>query len=111
MSGTINNEGIADLLYENNANGIDKLGEKITKHFKFIDENIDYAGSIEIDLRVFERDKEGNMANLVNKSSFLNSNIRIDKNEARAELNKIYGVNIYKNGFRINLMEMKGSIG
>lgn len=100
LSGTINNEGIADLLYENNANGIDKLGEKITKHFKFIDENIDYAGSIEIDLRVFDRDKEG-IANLVNKSSFLNSNIRIDKNEARAELNKIYGVNIYKNGFRI----------
>lgn len=99
LSGTINNEGIADLFYENNVNGSNKFEEKITKYIK-LDKRADYAGLIEIDLRVFDRDKEG-IANLVNKTSFLNNNIRIDKNEARSELNKIYGVNIYKNGFRI----------
>ncbi|MGB3453606.1 MAG: sensor histidine kinase [Moheibacter sp.] len=100
ISGTIDEGGNAMLLFENNLNPNARQYEKINTHFN-LPENSKYCGILKIDYRVFDREPEA-IENLINKGLIDPvSQKYMGKNEARRLLNEIYGVNIYKNNFRI----------
>lgn len=100
ISGTINERGIAKLLFENNLNPNAKQSEIIETHFG-LEGNGRYCGLIEIDYRVFDREPEA-IDNLINKGLIDPVSQRyMGKHEARRLLNEVYGVNIYKSFFRI----------
>lgn len=98
--GTISNDGIANLEFENNINQEAVQKEKISKKFELTGNN-KYCGLIKIDFRVFDREPDA-IDNLINKG-LINpiSKKYMGKNEARRLLNEVYGVNVYKNNFRI----------
>ncbi|ANH61740.1 ATP-binding protein [Dokdonia donghaensis] len=100
ISGIISNEGEAILIFENNINPDAVQKETITKKFE-LTENNKYCGLIKIDFRVFDREPDA-IDNLINKGLIDPvSKKYMGKNEARRELNDVYGVNVYKNSFRI----------
>ncbi len=107
ISGTISNQGKAILFFENNVNPEIVQTEKIVKNFD-LSESSDFCGEIRIDFRVFDREPEA-IENLINKG-LINpvSKVLMGKREARNELNEVYGVNIYKNSFRIRPYGNKG---
>lgn len=98
--GTISENGKANLIFENNIIPDALQKEEIAKTFE-LSENNKYCGFIKIDFRVFDREPDA-IDNLINKG-LINpvSKKYMGKNEARRELNEVYGVNIYKNSFRI----------
>lgn len=100
ISGTIDNKGNANLIFENNLNPTAKQLENIVTHFQ-IGAGASYCGTIGIDYRVFDREPEA-IENLIDKGLIDPISQRyMGKNEARRALNEIYGVNIYKNFFRV----------
>lgn len=107
VSGTISDKGKANLLFENNVNPEVVQTEKIEKTFE-ISESSNFCGEIKIDFRVFDREPEA-IENLINKG-LINpvSKVLMGKREARNQLNEVYGVNIYKNSFRIRPYGNKG---
>ena len=107
ISGTISNNGVSNLLFENNLNPDILQTENITKKFS-LSESSKYCGEIKIDFRVFDREPEA-IDNLINKG-LINpvSKTLMGKREARNLLNEVYGVNIYKNSFRIRPYGNKG---
>lgn len=107
VSGTISDKGKANLLFENNVNPEVVQTEKIEKNFE-ISESSNFCGEIKIDFRVFDREPEA-IENLINKG-LINpvSKVLMGKREARNQLNEVYGVNIYKNSFRIRPYGNKG---
>lgn len=98
--GTISDNGIASLVFENNINPEALQKEEITQKFK-LSSNNKYCGEIKVDFRVFDREPDA-IENLINKG-LINpvSKKYMGKNEARRLLNEVYGVNVYKNNFRI----------
>lgn len=100
ISGIINNQGNATLLFENNINPNVIQKEEIAVKFE-LDDTEEYCGLLKIDFRVFDREPEA-IDNLINKG-LINpvSKKYMGKNEARRLLNEVFGVNVYKNSFRI----------
>lgn len=97
--GRVSNEGFAELIYENN---IEEIGQKqeINKKYK-LEKYGRYCGNIEIDFRVFDREPEA-IENLINKGLIDPVTQKYaGKNEARRLLNEVYGVNVYRNNFRV----------
>lgn len=100
ISGVINDDGNAELLFENNVNTEVKQSEVINTNYT-LEGNGKYCGKLKIDFRVFDREPEA-IDNLINKGLIDPVSKKIMGSlEARQELNKIYGVNIYKSFFRI----------
>lgn len=100
ISGTISENGKANLIFENNINPESVQKEEILKTFELTGNN-KYCGFIKVDFRVFDREPDA-IDNLINKG-LINpvSKKYMGKNEARRLLNEVYGVNVYKNSFRI----------
>lgn len=100
ISGSISNNGLAKLLFENNVNPDAVQRENISTIFKLSGNN-KYSGNIQIDFRVFDREPEA-IDNLINKGLVnpVSKNL-MGKRQARNLLDEVYGVNIYKNYFRI----------
>ncbi|MCR9063038.1 MAG: ATP-binding protein [Cytophagales bacterium] len=98
--GTISNDGTASLEFENNINPEAVQKEKISQKFELSGNN-KYCGLIKVDFRVFDREPDA-IDNLINKG-LINpvSKKYMGKNDARRLLNEVYGVNVYKNNFRI----------
>lgn len=98
--GTITQDGAASLEFENNINPEAVQKENISRKFELSGNN-KYCGLINVDFRVFDREPDA-IDNLINKG-LINpvSKKYMGKNEARRLLNEVYGVNIYKNNFRI----------
>lgn len=100
ISGTISEKGKTNLIFENNINPDAIQKEEITKEFELTNNN-KYCGLIKVDFRVFDREPDA-IDNLINKGLIDPvSKKYMAKNEARRELNEVYGVNVFKNSFRI----------
>lgn len=99
ISGEIDELGNANLIFENNV-ALVRQSEIIKSHYK-LENNGKYCGKLIIDFRVFDREPEA-IDNLINKGLIDPvSKKYAGKNEAKRMLNETYGVNIYKNLFRI----------
>lgn len=100
ISGSITNQGDANLLFENNINPVSIQKEEINVKFE-LDDTEEYCGLLKVDFRVFDREPEA-IDNLINKG-LINpvSKQYMGKNDARRLLNEVFGVNVYKNSFRI----------
>lgn len=100
ISGTISENGRANLLFENNVNPDVLQQEKISTEFKLTG-NSKYCGILKIDFRVFDREPEA-IDNLINKGLInpVSKNL-MGKRQAKKLLDEVYGVNVYKNSFRI----------
>lgn len=99
--GFVDSNGRASLTYENAVDINAKQEYSFTKHIT-LDENEQFCGKVDLDLRVFDRDADA-FDNLISKGLVDPiSNEPIGKLQARRELNDVYGVNIYKNKFRIS---------
>lgn len=100
ISGTIDEKGNADLLFENNINPEAKQSEKIQTQYK-LEGNGKFCGLIKIDYRVYDREPEA-IDNLINKGLINPINEKyMGKRAAKQLLDEVYGINIYKNAFRI----------
>jgi len=97
--GTILPNGNAELVYENN---VDKaLQTEVIKTNYPLEKNGKYCGTVNIDLRVYDREPEA-IENLINKGLIDPITKKyFGKQEAKQELNKLHGVNIYRNYFRV----------
>ncbi|WP_426223575.1 sensor histidine kinase [Psychrobacter sp. DWR1-2-3] len=98
--GNISDNGEASLTYLNakDINNIQRIS--FTKKIDLLG-NKKYCGELYIDLRVFDREPDA-IDNLINKGlidSF--SGEKMGKLEARRELNRVHGVNIFRNRFRL----------
>lgn len=99
ISGKIDFYGNATLLYENNVLGAKQTENIITKYK--LEDGGKYCGEVQIDFRVFDREPEA-IENLINKGLIDPiSKEFAGKNQTKNMLNEAYGVNIYKNQFRI----------
>ncbi len=99
ISGTIDCDGNAKLIYENNVIDTSQF-EEVNAYYK-LENGGKYCGNLTIDFRVFDREAEA-IENLINKGLIDPVTQKYaGKNEARRMLNEVYGVNIYKNLFRI----------
>jgi signal transduction histidine kinase len=100
ISGIISKNGSANLLFENNVNPEAVQKEPISTDFELSGNNR-YCGKIKVDFRVFDREPEA-IDNLINKG-LINpvSKHLMGKRQAKRLLDEVYGVNVYKNFFRI----------
>jgi len=99
VSGKIDSKGKATLTYENNV-GKTKQSELIETQYK-LENGGSYCGELLIDFRVFDREPEA-IENIISKGLIDPITEKYaGKNQAKAMLNEVYGVNIYKNRFRI----------
>jgi hypothetical protein len=98
LTGTISNEGFAELLYENAYKNPPEILE-INKKLE-LDESEAFCGNIEIDFRVFDKDDEGIELILNNMQSQSNEE-QIGKRFVKELLKESTGVGIYRNSFRI----------
>ncbi len=97
--GVIDKTGNFKLTYENNITDVVQI-ENLNGHYK-LEGGGKYCGNLIIDFRVFDREPEA-IENLINKGLIDPVSKKFaGKNEARKMLNEVYGVNIYKNLFRI----------
>ncbi|MCD1118201.1 ATP-binding protein [Chryseobacterium turcicum] len=100
ISGTVDKNGKAILKFEDNLNPESIQYENIEIQLE-LEGAGKHCGLITIDYRVFDREPEA-ISNLINKGLINPVNNKfMGKNEARRLLNEVYGVNIYKNSFRI----------
>lgn len=100
ISGTISGNGSANLLFENNINPEAVQKESISTDFELTGNNR-FCGEIKVDFRVFDREPEA-IDNLINKGLInpVSKNL-MGKRQAKRLLDEVYGVNVYKNFFRI----------
>lgn len=100
ISGTISEKGNANLLFENNVNPEVVQKERISIALE-LSGNSKYCGQITVDFRVYDREPEA-IDNLINKGLInpVSKNL-MGKRQAKMLLDEVYGVNIYKNFFRI----------
>lgn len=100
ISGTISEKGKASLLFENNVNPEVLQKENISTNFE-VSANNKYCGAMKVDFRVFDREPEA-IDNLINKGLInpVSKNL-MGKRQAKGLLDEVYGVNVYKNFFRI----------
>jgi signal transduction histidine kinase len=102
ISGTISEKGNANFLFENNINPEVVQKERISTTLE-LSGNSKYCGQINVDFRVYDREPEA-IDNLINKGLInpVSKNL-MGKRQAKKLLDEVYGVNIYKNFFRIRL--------
>ena len=100
ISGTVSGNGNSNLLFENNINPEAVQKETISADFELTGNN-KYCGVIKVDFRVFDREPEA-IDNLINKGLInpVSKNL-MGKRQAKRLLDEVYGVNVYKNSFRI----------
>lgn len=100
ISGVISDNGKAILLFENNVNPEVVQKEEISIDFELSGNN-KFCGLLKIDFRVFDREPEA-IDNLINKGLInpVSKNL-MGKRQAKVLLDEVYGVNVYKNSFRI----------
>lgn len=99
ISGTIDENGRGKLTYENNVDET-KISEEINVHFR-LENGGKYCGEVKIDFRVFDREPEA-IGNLINKGLIDPiSQKYVGRNEAKRLLNEVYGINLFRNDFRI----------
>lgn len=100
ISGTISEKGNANLLFENNVNP-EVVQKEIISMALELSGNSKYCGQIKVDFRVYDREPEA-IDNLINKGLInpVSKNL-MGKRQAKMLLDEVYGVNIYKNFFRI----------
>lgn len=105
ISGSISNEGIAKLKFENKRvknSPIEVLNTfKILLNQNINKENQTYCGEIRIDFRVFDRDP-GSIDGLIERG--LKDPVTgeyVGRREARIILDTFNGIGVYRNGFRI----------
>jgi signal transduction histidine kinase len=100
ISGTISEKGNANFLFENNINPEVVQKERISTTLE-LSGNSKYCGQINVDFRVYDREPEA-IDNLINKGLInpVSKNL-MGKRQAKKLLDEVYGVNIYKNFFRI----------
>lgn len=101
ISGSINDEGVATLKYENQ--NIPSLPpEKINLPIPLEDDvSRNYPGEVYIDLRVYDRDPDS-ISKLINRGlKDPDSGRKVGKLEARRILNEYFGVGVYREQFRI----------
>lgn len=95
ISGTICSDGNATLVYTNN-----KIVNSTTENIK-LNFGSTYCGKLVIDIRVYDRDKEG-IEKLINRGlKDENTGEYVSKLQARKLLNDVNGIGVYRNGFRI----------
>lgn len=105
LYGTINNEGIADLVYINNS--LETQQSENIPPFKINLENDEgkYCGRLELDLRVFDFDNASvTMLQQKLKAIDLSFHLR----EVTKEVKELSGVGIYRGGFRVRPHGDKG---
>ncbi|HAN19791.1 MAG: histidine kinase [Bacteroidetes bacterium GWC2_33_15] len=97
--GNVDSSGNAKLVYENN---VDEIVQKDIIETKYkLETEARYCGNVRIDFRVFDREPEA-IDNLINKGLIDPVTKKYaGKNEAKRLLNEVYGVNIYRNNFRV----------
>lgn len=99
ISGTIDENGNGKLTYENNVDET-KLSEEIDVRFK-LENGGSFCGKVKIDFRVFDREPEA-IGNLINKGLIDPiSEKYVGRQEAKRLLNEVYGINLFRNDFRI----------
>jgi len=98
--GNVSNTGEVSLTYQN-AKDVNNIQEiSFTKKIN-LSANYSYCGNLYIDFRVFDREPEA-IENLISKglvNTF--SDEKIGKQEARRELNRVHGINVFRNRFRL----------
>lgn len=99
ISGVVESDGNGQLLYENK---VEKTGHSENISFKYrLEDGQKPCGRIKVDFRVFDREPEA-IENLINKGLIDPITEKYaGKNEAKALLNKVYGIKIYRSKFRI----------
>ena len=99
ISGTISSEGLVTAIYENNSEKnlpSDNISLQIT-----LEPNESNSGPVDFDFRVFDRDTDA-ISNLIDKGLIDPiSKLAVGKREARRMLDEVYGINLYREGFRI----------
>lgn len=99
IHGNVDESGNLQATYENNYDRSivrDEISTKIK-----LKEGIEYCGPIKFDFRVFDRDPES-ITNLIDKGLVDPiSKLAIGKREAKTMLDDAYGVNLYRERFRI----------
>ena len=99
IHGTISASGDLIATYENYYE--ENLPIANIKYSIELDGNGSFAGPISFDFRVFDRDREA-ISNLIDKGLIDPiSRLALGKREARQLLDEVYGVNLYREGFRI----------
>lgn len=99
ISGSIDRTGKGTLLFENNVDET-KQQESFNVLYRLQNKG-NYPGTISIDFRVFDREPEA-IDNLINKGLIDPISQKfLGKREARRLLDEVYGVNVYRNDFRI----------
>lgn len=98
--GTVDNLGKAEIKFEYRSNGI--LIKDSAENLKIdINANYKYCGNIEFDFRVFEREKD-NLVQFYENEAYISTSLNSMKlNEVKRLLDKVCGIGIYKNDFRI----------
>ncbi|QNR23649.1 sensor histidine kinase [Croceimicrobium hydrocarbonivorans] len=99
ISGSIGKNGKVICTYENQSE--QNLPSETLEFDISLPIELNYPGPVEFDFRVFDRDKEA-VENLINKGLIdpISKNA-IGKTEAKRLLNEVYGVNLYREGFRV----------
>jgi signal transduction histidine kinase len=99
ISGSIRDDGKVIALYENNSEE-NLPSDKFQFSIK-LESNENYCGPIDFDFRVFDRDTDA-IGNLIDKGLIDPiSKLAVGKREARRMLDEVYGINLYREGFRI----------
>ncbi|WP_396596612.1 ATP-binding protein [Dokdonia sp. R86516] len=99
ISGVVDDVGNLEATYENNYDE-NSVHDNISFNLKLQDE-LNYCGPIKFDFRVFDRDPEA-ISNLIDKGLIDPiTKLAIGKREARLMLDEAYGVNLYRESFRI----------
>ncbi|WP_299252924.1 sensor histidine kinase [uncultured Aquimarina sp.] len=99
ISGDVDSSGNLNAIYENNYDK-NSTHDKISFQIKLKNDK-QYCGPIKFDFRVFDRDPEA-ISNLIDKGLIDPiTKFAIGKREARLMLDDAYGVNLYREKFRI----------
>ena len=98
--GVVNAIGDATINFEYRLEG-NLIKEPSEKERIVINDDYDYCGNIEFDFRVFERGKE-NLVQFYENEAYISTSLNsIKLNEIKRLLDRVCGISIYKNDFRI----------
>lgn len=102
IAGTVDKNGLASLTYENKRLSNSKP-ERLEDFTIMLDQNKDesYCGNVDVDFRVFDRDKESIDALIERGLKDPHSGQYVGRRAARIILDTYNGVGVYRNGFRI----------
>jgi signal transduction histidine kinase len=99
ISGEISENGKITAVYENKSEP--NLPTYPIQDEIILDDGKSYCGPINFDFRVFDRDPEA-IGNLIDKGLIDPiSKLAVGKRDAKRMLDEVYGVNLYREGFRI----------